>query len=587
MCRAAVRRALLAALLALGAGLAPERAEAATPAPVSAPAGFEMTRSVQQALKRLQELWLQWLGASLQDNPAKAGETLRSLQATARQLGFVRLPDLALGASARALQSTAEGDITRARRELEAAEALDPGRPDIAFTAATVARAQGAWGRALGSSFEGFRRLASAEHRQPLVVRFELWLLLTLMLGAALFVFVQAMMKGSGVYGDLERWLAARMPSPIAHAAAIVLLLGPLALPGGPVWLVLVWSVLLWGYGTRSERAVFFLVWATLAGAPLAAGAIERDLALFRSPPMRALEQFEDGRLGGTLFADVQVLRTALPEDPAVLEVIADLHRTLGQWELARPLYRQVVGSEGDVSTALLNLGADAFRKGDFAAANDYSQRAASSEPPSAAAWYNLSLSYSESYQFDESRRALDRAREIDGSQVDRWIQTPNQDRVLTFNGGLARRRQIALRLREAWTAVDEDGATSRGVLQRWQPAVAAGIAALAALILHLLRRGGGYSDSASWLSWRSSAVARWSRAFLPALSHVELGEGFAAAANLLLLAALFSLPRLATLAGDFSSTGAVRALSLGIAIVGAIAYLALRVRFELGSGGA
>lgn len=569
---------LAGALLAL-AGALPARAQT----PAAPPASFEMTRSVQQSLKRLQELWLQWLGASLQDNPAREAETVRNMQATARQLGFQRLPDLALGASARALQSAAEGDFARAWRELDAAEALDPGRPRLAFEAATVGRREGRWLRATGAAGRGFVRLtAERRHRAPVVARFQLWGLLALIAAAALFVALEAMKNGSAVYGDLQRWLAARMPSGVAHAVALAVLLGPVALPGGPAWLLLIWSVVLWGYGSRAERAVFGLVWLVLGLAPAGAAAVERRMALAQSPPLRALEEFEAGELTGSLFADLQVLRTALPEDPAVSELIADVHRTLGQWDLARGFYRQVLAQEGDVGAALLNLGADAFRKGDFASANTYFQRATAAGPYAAAAWYNLSQSYSETYQFEESRQALSRAREFGGARVDTWIQTPNPERVLTFNGGLARRADIAERLRVAWTSPSDGAETAPGPWIRYQAPIAAALAALAALVLHLVRRGYGYSAPAAWLPGRASRPARWLRALLPALSHVEVGEGFAAAANLLLLAAVVTLPALAGLGGDFSEAGPLRSATVLLAAAGGVLYLTLRVRAEL-----
>ena len=582
MSRVAVNRfpraAILAAALAL-AGVAGASAQSA----VSSPAGFEMTRSVQQSLKRLQELWLQWLGASLQDNPARASETLSNLRGTARQIGFERLPDLALGAAARARQSADEGDPARARRELEAAEALDPGRPEIAFTAASVARRQGAWLNTAAWTARGFGRLLSPPYRGPLVERLALWALLVLLVAAAMLVVVEAAMKGSAVYGDLERWLSARMPTPAAHAISLLLLLGPGALPGGPVWLLLVWTVFLWGYGSRSERAVLGLVWLVFGLAPSGAAYFEQRLALEESPPVRALDDLETGRLAGTLFADLQVLRTALPDDADVLELVADVHRTLGQWEIARVLYRQEVAQKGEVTTALLNLGADAFRKGDFAAASGFFQRAAATRPPSAAAWYNLSLSYSESYQFEESRRALARAREIDGSRVDAWIQTPNPDRVLTFNGGLAHRSQIVDRLRATWTHGGErESGPAPGFLLRYQPPLAAVLAALLAIVLHLVRRGNGYGEPASWLAWRTSEPARWLCAVVPALPYAELGEGFAAGINVLVLVVLGTLPALAYLGGDFPSCEAVRAASLVLAALGALVYVVVRVRGEL-----
>lgn len=576
MWRARARRLVAAGLL--GGALALAGAGVAQAQNAAAPAGFEMTRSVQQSLKRLQELWLQWLGASLQDNPAKEAEAQRSLQSTARQIGFARLPDFALGAMTRAVEAARDGNFARARRLLDTAEDLDPGRPEIAFATAEVARRQGSWLRAAGAGARGLGRLLGADYRAPLVARVELWLLLALMLVAVLFVAVEAALKGGTVFGDAERWLAARLPAAAAAAIAVFVLIAPAALPGGPVWLVLLWSALLWGYGRRSERLAFAAVWVVLALAPLGAAALERRLALAQSPPMRAIEEFRTGGLSGTLFADLQVLRTALPEDPAVLELMADVHRTLGQWDLARGLYLQVVAREGDVPTALINLGADAFRKGTFASANGYFQRAADATPPSAAAWYNLSQSYSETYQFDESRRALARAREIDGALVDHWIQTPNPDRVLTFNGGLARRHEIAGRLVEAWTA---SGARP-GLLARLQAPLSAAVAALAAIGLHFLRRSRGYGVAGPRAGRDTGRFGRWLRALVPAIGHAELGDGLLALANLALLAALATLPLLGGLGGDFASSAAVGGIARTIALAGGLAYVGLRARREL-----
>ena len=574
-----------AAALACGLLVLAAAPAARAQAPVATSASFEMTRSVQQSLKRVQELWLQWLGAALQDNPAREAETVRSLQAAARQIGFQRLPDLALGASARALQSAAEGDFERARRELEAAEALDPGRPRIAFESSTVARRQGSWMRAAAESGRGFSRLlAERRNRAPIRARVQLWGLLALLAGAALFVAVQAMTRGGAAYGDLQRWLAARMPAALAHALALAVLLGPVALPGGGAWLILTWTVVLWGYGSRSERAAFALVWLVLGLAPAGAASLQRRLALAQSPPMRAIDQFEAGELAGSLFSDLQVLRGALPEDPAVAELLADVHRTLGQWDIARSYYRQVLAQEGDVAASLLNLGADAFRKGDFASANAYFQRATGSGPFAAAAWYNLSQSYSETYQFEESRQALARARELDGTLVDAWMQMPNPDRVLTFNGGLARRRDIERRLEAAWTGAGGAERPPGGPWRRHSAALAAAAAALAALVLHQIRRGYGYSDSPAWLPGRNRATARWVRALVPAFGHAEEGEGLAAAGNLMLLVAIATLPALGGLGGDFADAAPVRTLTVAVSALAALLYVAMRVRAELGT---
>lgn len=516
-------------------------------------AGFELTRSVQQSLKRLQEHWVQWTTAFYQDNPQRAGEALRQVGATARQVGFTRLPDLALGAATRAVESAAGGNLARARWALDAAEALDPGRPEISFARARVARMGGQRTAELRAVWQGYRRLWSSPHRDLATTNLRLWGLAVLLAASALFVAFEAAIHGGAVYRDLHRWLARRIRSGPAHVVLILLLIGPLLLPTGPFWLLQIWSVLLWGYLSASERIVTGVVWAIVGLAPLAAAAEQERIALAQLPPLRALAAFGEGRLYGALFADLHVVRSVLPTEPVALELMADVHRTLGQWEVARSLYRELLEAEPGNVTALLNLGAYFYRKGDFALAIDTFSRAAAADPPSAAAYYNLNLGYSESYLFEEARQALDRAREIDAGRVDLWVKTPNPDRVLSFNGSLARGEELRNKLRQAWEGAPAAAGTVPAAVRRYLPLAAAALAALAAVGLHLVRRRWGYGEPVPWLPWHTGLVGRWLRALVPPLSQLELGEGFAAFGTLLGLTALCLLPAVSWLGVDLA----------------------------------
>ena len=506
------------------------------------PVGFELSRGVERSLYSLQEAWLQWVGAFYSDHPDKATEALEGMLTTARQLGMTRLVDLSLGVTAQALRSAREGNIGRAQWALDAAERLDPGRPEVAFARARVARRAGSYVAATRHVVVGFVRLLAVPERGILRANLLFWLCAVLMLAAALFVLTQLAAKGSALVADLERWLGKRMSHGSARLVTALLLLWPLALPAGPFWLLLFWSALLWGYESPSERWVSAGVWLVVGLVPwIAAGEVKR-VALAQSPPARALSHFADGRLYGGLFADLQVLETALAGEPVANELLADVHRTLGQWEQAKALYRQVIELEPQNATALINIGAYHFRRGDFALANQYFERAAHGERPSAAALYDLSLSFSESYQFEESREALAQAKAIDGELVDRWVQVPNPDRVLTFNGGLARRDEIHRRLREVWAGSREASPAPGRWLLAGSGAAGLGAAGLA-VALHLVRRRRGYGPSVDWLGWRSGPVSRWVRALLPALSLAELGEGRREIGNLLVLATLALLP--------------------------------------------
>jgi tetratricopeptide (TPR) repeat protein len=567
------RAAALAAALALAVAL-----PAAGQAPKSStPVEFELSRSVQQTLARVQELWLQWVGATLQDNRARADEALRGLGVGAREIGFSHLPDLSLGAVAQARQSAAGRNFERARRQLAAAEVLDPGRPETAFAEAAVARTEGSWFRAGWSSARALSRALRGPERFQLVASLGLWLLLVLTVASALFVAFLAARHGREVVRVLVSALSPPLPGWAAAGLVAFLLLGPLALPSGLYLLLMLASALLWTYATTGQRAILAVGWLLAIVTPQVAAAAQRRLSLDHSPPMRAFAAFEQGRLYGGFFSDLQVLRTALPDRPASLELVADVHRTLGQWEVARSIYRRILYDEPSNVPALLNLGAYHFRKGDYAAANAYFEGATRSSRPSAAAWYNLSLGLSDAYLFDESREALSRARSIDAASVDVWIATANPDRVLTFNGSLGRRDELRRELIAAWGGEAGRPRDSRG---RWLGVVGVGAALLVALGFDLLRRRTIHAPGARERSEPRSRLGRWLRRLVPAIEQVEAGSGPLAWANLALLAGLLLLPRAFELAGDPPIAGwAGRNVATALAALGGLAYLSVRVR--------
>jgi tetratricopeptide (TPR) repeat protein len=504
---------------------------------------------------------------------------LRGLVGAVREVGFHRLPDLALGAAAQARLSARAGEYERARRQLEAAEALDPGRPETAFAAAAVARAGNDLLGALSATARGLWLTLRADEGRLALASFALWAGYLVLVASALFVALLALVHAPDAIYSLRERLEPPLSPWVSAVLLAFVLVGPAFLPSGLCLVLLVWSALLWGFTTRSERIVLAVGWAAVATVPLLAGQLQRELALDRSPPLRAIESFAERRLHGGIFADLQVLRSALPNQPAAQELIGDAHRTLGQWDLARSAYRRVLVDEPGNIPVLLNLGAYYFRRGDYAFANAYFTRATQTATPSAAAWFNLSVGYSAAYLFDESREALTQARAIDGAAVDGWIATENPDRVLTFNGSLARREELRRALVAAWAEPEREPAAERGRVLR--AAAAAGATPL--LGLGLSRWIGRTRRRARSPLRLSPAVDRWLRTLLPALPAAESGAGFWAWGNLLLLAGFALLPRALDLAGDLPIAGWPGPTLLAVAaLFGFALYVLVRVRGAL-----
>jgi tetratricopeptide (TPR) repeat protein len=540
--------------------------------------GVEMTGPVRQTLKQLGEQWLEWV---VQNDRQEADQSVTDLLEIAHQLGMARLPDLAAGATAKAVQAARQKDFARARLALSAAERFDPGRPETAFAEATVDRLQGNWLGAAAARLRAYPRLFTHPLERYLWFQDLLfWILALLLVTGGLFLAVQMLTKGSALFQDLADLLGRKLPRPAALVLAGLALLWPLALPYGLIWLPLYWSVLLWGYAAPSERVVMIALWLLLGAAPQLLELQRQHLSVALSPSSQAMEALEEHRLYGSLFADLGVLRSALPESVAVKQLLADVHRSLGQWELARSLYRQVLEAEPDNTSAQLDLGAYALLKGDFGGAIQAFQKVAATDPRNAAAQYNLSQAYSGAYMFDEQKVALRKAQEIDLARVNQWMSN-SQQRVVALAGGVARIPQIR---RELVATRGRREASAEGIelFRQWLSlALALGLV-LVAGALHLARRPFGYPERAVEI-FPEGAIDRWGRILLPGVSSAEVGEGGRTFLALLVPTALLMLPLLGKLGVRIPwryDPGNV--LSWIIAALGLLLFFGVRIRREL-----
>lgn len=401
--------------------------------------------------------WVQWTAAFYQGNQERGQVLATRLMAEAHGLGLARLPDLSIGAATDAVEAAARGELKRASWALEAAERFDPGRPATAFAAARIAWRQHRLGSAIAAEARGYTRLLHQPlQRQLALLGMAVAGLWTLEVGLCLIVLALAALRGPALIAAV--WTAWRDPlsPPMAGLILTFATLWPVLLPGRAVALPLWWSLLIWGFCRRRERVLIFAFWLLVGALPLLLQPIRARAELALSPPVRAIESLRDHRLAGSLFTDLGALVAVLPESPAVQQLIADMDRTIGQWDRADRAYRQVIANEPNNAAALIDLGALYFKKGDFGTAVQFFKRAAATGKEGAIAYFDLSQAYSESYLFDESRRALDQARAVNDRQVSEWLQRPSNDRVVTVDGGLDRVDEIASELEALWGGSEE-----------------------------------------------------------------------------------------------------------------------------------
>ncbi|MFQ5525730.1 MAG: tetratricopeptide repeat protein [Thermoanaerobaculia bacterium] len=517
----------------------------AVAAPVSAQPeeSVPLREDVLQKLNGVQEAWIEWLTAVQEGDSARAERQIAALLSGARSVGMTRLPELAIAAAARGERFAREDDFTGAELSLAAAEELDPGRSETAFARATVQGLKGKRASRALWTLRGYARVVSEPlYRYVVLGDALLWLLAIATLLAAGVVAMQWTTRGVLLFRDLVRFFGRSVPIPIAYVLAVSLLLWPVFLPTGLLWLALYWSVLAWAYFERWEKLTIVAAWLIMGLAPLLVSEQIRRMNLDTTPQVRAMTNVAGGRLVGSLFQDLAPLGEELPDNGPVLHFMADLHLSIHQWDLARALYRQVLAAEPDNASAASDLGTCYFYEGDLDEAIRYLRLAVSLDTTLAAAHFNLSRALSEQYKFEESESVLRTASSLDAAAVSDWIRNVDRSDIVMAGGGFDRESEIRDQLASAWR---EQEANS-DLFALWRRTVSLPLALVfvfPALLLYFIAHKGGNRSRRIDTTWLPEPFETVRRVFLPGFVEAEQGYWAGAVTALLIPVVLLAIP--------------------------------------------
>lgn len=506
---------------------------------------IELTPSVRQQLRALQDAWRTWSTAFFQSDRTAADASLEQILAIGRFLDLPRLSDLSVAASTCAVQAAREGDFDRALWGLQTARQLDPGRPETEFANARILRLEGNFGGALVASLNGYRLLAKLPaERQVMWFNIGIWFSYLLVLSGCAFIVLQMAVKGGAVFYDLLRMISPPLPPLAADLLVVAALIWPLFLPSGLVWLALYWSVLLWGYGSTSERVVFVLLWMFLGAVPLLLSYQQRAVQLALMPPSRLMANLETDRLYGELFNDLAVMRLLWSDSLTVREITADLHRRFGQWEEARAIYSALTENPEveprDKVAAYNNIGVYYLRNQEASTALTYFKRAEETGIQAAETYYNTSQAYSLLFNFSKSNDALTEASNLDPASVQKWTDAARGSEQLgvAINGGLRRSEALRRELRGLWQSNEPTGWLA---LARRHSSFSVALAAFVlALTLHLVRLQVGYRSRRLKESGKPPQVLR---ILIPGWVSATEGKGGKALLAILLMMGALLLP--------------------------------------------
>lgn len=509
---------------------------------------LELTPRVKQQLAELKDAWDTWAVALEADDAESANAAIEQIQSKAKELGLRHLPDLSIAASAHAVRAAGQDAPHRAQIALAAARKLDPERAEIDFAEAAIKRLEGDYIGAIRSGLSGYAKLFKLPlERSIWLQNIAIWFAYLLILTGAVFLALQMAIKGKNLFYDLSRMLSPPLPGLVADLLVVLILIWPVFLPSGVLWLALYWSVLIWGYGSISEKLIFIFLWAFVGATPLLLSYQQLAAQLRMIPPTRAMDNLQSDRLYGTLFSDVGLMQFLLPDSFASREVIADLHRRIGQGEQARTIYAYLADNPdqktSQTAAPLSNLGLYHLRKREYETAKTFFQRATEADPSSPEAFYNLSQAYSLLYDFDNTEGALAQAQALNREKVEAWtsLKVPPERSGVAIPGGFNRFTEIQQDLRQLWGA----GKTYT-LMELWRRHFSLSIllaTLLLAVTLHMVRLQLGYRSSL--LEEKDPSSPAWLRAIIPGMPSIQQGRGLSAFLGIAFPMGLVILPQL------------------------------------------
>jgi tetratricopeptide (TPR) repeat protein len=375
------------------------------------------------------DVWPQATGAMDSGDAATAAKKTSELIDLGKTNGIRAFPLYASAAAAFARQAAAQKNQAAADWAGKAAEQLDPTSPSVAFTKADAAAEAKDWTTALRKSARGYVNVFT-DYRSRLVSRGDMLvvLLLALFVTAAVFALALFIRHGRAAAHDFREILGTWITGGSVTVLAAALLFLPIFLWLGPLWLLLYWLIIFFGYANATERMLIVVLMFLVAAAPIVLDYVANRVAGVESPVLVAAIASHERSYQPDALRRLQELVNVVPDRPLLHLLLGNLQLQEGNEQQAANSYRRSLELR-DSAGAHVNIGNLHFMDNDVPAAISEYQRAERLDSDLAIAFYNHSVASGEAFRFDEQARMLDQAKRIDGN-VEK-LSSPNQKIVM------------------------------------------------------------------------------------------------------------------------------------------------------------
>lgn len=376
------------------------------------------------------DVWPQATGAMDSGDAATAAKKTSELIELGKANGIRAYPLYAAAAAAYARQAAAQKNAAATEWGNKTAEQLDPASPAVAFTKADAAADAKEWTIALRKTVRGAIDVF-ADYRSRLVGRGDMLIVLmaALFLTAAIVSVALFIRYGRAAAHDFREILGASITGGSVTVLAAALLFLPLFLWLGPMWLLLYWMIIFFGYANGTERTLTVVLLILVAAAPIVLDLVANRIAGVESPVLVAAIAGHERTYQPDALRRLQELINVVPDRPLLHLLAGNLQLMEGNEPAAVNSYRRSLELK-ESAGAHVNIGNLHFMDNDVPAAISEYQRAEALDPEMAIAFYNHSVASGEAFHFDDQARMLDQAKRVD-SNVEKLAAASNSKIVM------------------------------------------------------------------------------------------------------------------------------------------------------------
>jgi tetratricopeptide (TPR) repeat protein len=454
-------------------------------------------RAQQQLAPR--DIWPQATASAREGDLDAATKKKNELLAAGRTYGLRTFPVYAAGASAWSSKVAREQPELAAWAE-KAARELDGRSPAVAFSEADRAQRTKGWGSAIPLALQGFPRVFG-NYRTTVLSRADLLIVAAaaIAITAILLVLALFIRYGRSMAHDFRERLSTRFSGGSVTVLAFALLLLPLFLWLGPIWLGFYWFAIFFGYAGWPERVAIIVVLILVALLPLFVDLAGHWIAGVDSPVVSAAISSADQAYQPDALRRLEELLAVVPDDATLHVLMGNLLAFEGLDDQANVHYRRAVQLRPRYAGAYVNIGNLLFLNNEFQAAMTEYEKAEAHDSNLATAFYNHSVAAGETYRFDLQAQMLEKARSADRMFVERTTRNPLPQKIVMYKPPISEAWEVSERMAErpAARALFGNYSTFDPLRSLSNPlSIGAIVALLLALLLFAIRRKAGYANA-------------------------------------------------------------------------------------------